>query len=265
MRIVIVDQDVAFREALVSQLGQRKFDAFGVGDAASLYRDLLIRSCDTVVIDPALPGEDGFAVAHFLSGLNRTGIVMLCERPAAKLSDALPARGVDAFLPKPVHLHELIVTLKSISPRKKQVRPQAMPPTDAPGCWTLVTHGWQLIAPDGARISLTSYEYSLMLLLFQRNGAAVSRVEIVSTFGLDYQFYDERRLEAIVSRLRRKLDPHLGRSKPLQTAHGFGYAFTAPARICFHLSVPAASGSADSTSIDEDMTPLARLSDTCAM
>jgi DNA-binding response OmpR family regulator len=211
----------------------------------------LTRSCDAVLIDPTLPGEDGYAVARFLRGLNRTGIVMLCDRATAQRSGELPASGVDAFLPKPVHLHELIVTLQSIAPNRNQVVPQALPPTGDTGCWTLVTHGWELIAPGGARISLTSYEYSLMRLLFQRQGAVASRVEIVATFGLDYQLYDERRLEAIVSRLRRKLDPHVASSKPLQTAHGFGYAFTAPSRICFHLTLPATSRAANAASLDD--------------
>jgi DNA-binding response OmpR family regulator len=241
MRIVIVDPDVKFRQALISQLRRRKYDVIGVGDAASLYRDLLTRPCDAVIIDPALPGEDGYTVAGFLSSLKRARIVMLCDPDTAARSDVCPTDAISAFLPKPFALRELIATIDRIDPRSGTRAPREPAQDSMPGLWMLVRQGWQLIAPTGASIRLTSYEYSLMHLLFERQGAVVSRLEIVSTFGLDFRLYDERRLESIVSRLRRKLSPHQGASKPLQTAHGFGYAFTAPVKI--------ESGSASNTAM----------------
>lgn len=255
MRIVIVDPDVKSRQALVSQLQRRKYDVIGVGDAASLYRELLARPCDAVVIDPALPGEDGYTVARFLSGLKRANIVMLCDPDVAARSGVRPPDAISAYLPKPVDLDDLIVAIDSVKSRPSLRPPRVFPQDVTAGRWTLITHGWQLIAPTGACIRLTSYEYSLMQLLFERKGAVVSRLEIVSTFGLDFQLYDERRLEAIVSRLRRKLSPHQGSSKPLQTAHGFGYAFTAPVKIDSGSASNATARSTDTSHVESASVP----------
>jgi DNA-binding response OmpR family regulator len=231
MRIVVVDSDGEFRQGLVSQLRQRQFDTAGAADAASLYRDLAARPCDAVVLDPDLPGENGYSVATYLRDSNRVGIVMLSREASLERRLECLASGADACLPKPVDLRELVATLANMNYRVTR-RQQSAPPADnASDNWTLLAHNWQLIAPTGTCIALTACECSLLSLLVEREGAAVSRREIVTAFGHDYRHYDERRLEAIVSRLRRKLEPHQGASKPLQTAHGYGYAFTASATV----------------------------------
>ena len=61
----------------------------GAADAASLYRDLAARPCDAVVLDPDLPGENGYSVATYLRDSNRVGIVML-SREASLERDSLP-------------------------------------------------------------------------------------------------------------------------------------------------------------------------------
>jgi DNA-binding response OmpR family regulator len=231
MRIVVVDPDDEFRQGLVSQLRQRQFDSAGVADAPSLYRDLVAHPCDAVVLDPDLPGENGYSVASFLRASNRVGIVMLARDASIERRLECLASGADACLAKPIDVRELVATLANMNHRVNRSQQTLLPPEGAPDYWTLLVHNWQLIAPTGTCIALTACECSLLSLLVEREGAAVSRREIVAAFGHDYRHYDERRLEAIVSRLRRKLEPHQGVSKPLQTAHGFGYAFTAPAAI----------------------------------
>jgi CheY-like chemotaxis protein len=77
MRIVIVDPDSEFRQGLVTQLRRRQFDTVGAADAASLYRDLAAHPCDVVILDPDLPGENGFSVASYLRNTSHVGIVMV--------------------------------------------------------------------------------------------------------------------------------------------------------------------------------------------
>ncbi|MGB8423823.1 response regulator transcription factor [Paraburkholderia sp.] len=231
MRIVIVDPDSEFRQGLVTQLRRRQFDTVGAADAASLYRDLAAHPCDVVILDPDLPGENGFSVASYLRNTSHVGIVMVSLEASLERRLECLASGADACLAKPIDLRELVATLATLSRRVNRSHAAIAPVNGAAADWTLLANNWQLVSPTGACIALTSYECSLLSLLMQKKGAAVSRQEIVAEFGLDYRHYDERRLEAIVSRLRRKLEPHQGGSKPLQTAHGFGYAFTAPAIV----------------------------------
>jgi DNA-binding response OmpR family regulator len=231
MRVIVVDPDTEVRHDLVNQLRKRQFDPTGVDDAASLYRDLAARPCDAVILEQTLPGEDGLSVASYLRKISRIGIVMLSHDASLEHRLSCLTSGADVCLTKPVDMRELVATLGSLNRRANGSLGVLAAANSAATAWTLMSNTWQLISPTGASIGLTSSECSLLSLLMQKSGAAVSRQEIVAEFGHDFRYYDERRLEAIVSRLRRKLEPHQGSFKPLKTAHGFGYAFTAPASI----------------------------------
>lgn len=232
MRVIVVDPDTEYRHHVVRELRKKRFESSGVDDAASLYRDMAARPCDVVVLESALPGEDGLSVASYLREISRIAIVMLSRNGSLEHRLACLTSGADALLPKPVDFRELIATLTSVKRRIRDQQPAA-PATTAPATdWTLLSNSWLLISPAGASIGLTASEHSLLSLLMRKNGAAVSRQEIVAELGYDFRHYDERRLEAIVSRLRRKLEPHESGAKPLKTAHGFGYAFAAPASVC---------------------------------
>jgi DNA-binding response OmpR family regulator len=231
MRIAIVDTDSEFRQRLVAHLRIRQFDSAGFADAASLYRHLAAHPCDAVILDPDLPGENGFLIASYLRNTSDVGIVMISREASIERRLECLTSGADAYLVKPMDLRELVATLATVSRRINYSQAARSPRLGGADSWTLHANSWEITSPAGTCIALTSYECSLLSLLIRRKPAAVSRQEIVAEFGHDYLHYDERRLEAIVSRLRRKLKPHQGSSKPLQTAHGFGYAFTACATI----------------------------------
>lgn len=231
MRIMVVDPDSKLRHEIVSQLRKRQFYSAGADDAASLYRDLAARPCDVVILDSRLPGEDGLAVASHLRKMSCIGIVMLLGDTSLDHRLACLTSGADVCLTKPVDVRELVAIVASFSRRVNYSHGPTAAINGSAAAWTLLSNTWQLVSPTGAFIGLTSSECSLLSLLMQKNGAAVSRQEIVAEFGQDFRCYDERRLEAIVSRLRRKLEPYQGEFKPLKTAHGYGYAFAAPASV----------------------------------
>jgi DNA-binding response OmpR family regulator len=231
MRVIVVDPDREYRHDIVHQLRRRHFDTAGVDDAASLYRDLAGRSCDAVILESTLPGEDGLSVASYLREISRIAIVMLSRDASLEHRLAGLRSGADVCFAKPVDLRELIATLTSLSRRANAPETATLSMNGPAAVWTLLSNSWQLISPAGAFVGLTSTEHSLLSLLMRRSGAAVSRQDIVAELGHDFRHYDERRLEAIVSRLRRKLEPHQGAVKPLKTAHGYGYAFAATAKI----------------------------------
>jgi DNA-binding response OmpR family regulator len=231
MRIIVADPDLKVRNDLINQLRKRQFDPTGVDDAPSLYRNLAARPCDVVILESTLPGEDGLSVASYLRKISRIGIIILSREATLEHRLECLNSGADVCLTKPVDLRELVATLMSLSRRVNTSRSALTTVNGPTTAWTLLSNTWELISPNGAFIGLTSSERSLLSLLMRKSGAAVSRQEIVSEFGHDFRYYDERRLEAIVSRLRRKLEPHQGALNPLKTAHGYGYAFAAPASI----------------------------------
>lgn len=79
---------------------------------------------------------------------------------------------------------------------------------------------------DGRRTSaLTDLEFRLMLLLYGRMGKLCDKYQIVeSVWGEEYiDQVDDARIEKLVSRLRRKLEPDAVEPRYLETVRGRGY------------------------------------------
>jgi len=79
---------------------------------------------------------------------------------------------------------------------------------------------------DGERVpALTDLEYRLMLLLYGRMGKLCGKYQIVeAVWGEDYiDQVDDARIEKLVSRLRKKIEPDLIEPRYLQTVRGRGY------------------------------------------
>jgi DNA-binding response OmpR family regulator len=93
--------------------------------------------------------------------------------------------------------------------------------------WTVDPLRHWLIAPDGKRIALSVQETTLLSALSLRP-EGVDRAEIIRALGESSETYDPRRLEALVSRLRRKLGSLGEEAQVLRARRGSGYIFAAP-------------------------------------
>lgn len=79
---------------------------------------------------------------------------------------------------------------------------------------------------DGTQVpALTDLEFRLLLLLYGRMGKLCDKYQIVETvWGEDYiDQVDDARIEKLVSRLRKKLEPDTEEPRYLQTVRGRGY------------------------------------------
>ena len=81
----------------------------------------------------------------------------------------------------------------------------------------------QLLRPNGSECLLTTAEFDLMRLLVEANGAPVSRQSIAElVFHRPYRIED-RTVDNLVLRLRRKLGD--GQERAIKTVRGAGYMF----------------------------------------
>lgn len=182
---------------------------------------------DLIILDIGLPGEDGFAIARRMRAepsSKSLGIIMLTAHGELNHRVLGLTIGADTYLVKPVDFLELRACIESLSRRLAVAKAPI-----AGGCWRYSPAQWELSSPSGARIKLTLTEKKIVEILIRDPGTAVKRREIVAIgLGESPAEYDERRLEATISRLRRKIAQFHTHSQPIQAAHGIGYAFTEP-------------------------------------
>lgn len=253
LRIFLVEDNVDLREEIVFGLNALGLDVSGFRDAVSLYRALAVKTCNIVVIDVGLPGEDGFSIAKHLRNTPFLGIVFLTAR--ATLDDRLHglSLGADAFLLKPIDLRELAATLSAVdrrirsntverrtsaTPVERRIRSNAttllapppadgQPSTTESTCWTLVSGDWALRNPQGSEMILSESERRFLTIMVAASGQVVERDTLITAFSQDVADYDPHRLDTVISRLRKRTEQAGLGSLPLQSIRGTGYVFIA--------------------------------------
>ena len=128
--VLLVEDNIALREALQDQLSYSGFAVRGVGDGQELNQALAIAVPDVVVLDLNLPDEDGLSIAKRLrQALPQIGIVMLTARVRSIDRQEGYESGADVYLTKPVKPSELTTVLQTLCRR--------MAPLVSPDSWLL--------------------------------------------------------------------------------------------------------------------------------
>ena len=232
-RILIVEDEDGLRGDLVDYLGLQGFDATGVGTAAELMSALKIAPFPHVVIlDVTLPDGDGFALAGRIRSQIDCGIIMLTAHGNTESRVRGFESGADIYLVKHTSLREIAAAVQSLL-RRLPPNPDA---TDEDSetvstAWVLDTVTWTLQTPGGEAVKLTATENTFVRSLIANPGAPRSREELARILSKRQTQFDNRHLDAVVSRLRRKILEQTGIEPPIKSVYGVGYSFSAPGRI----------------------------------
>ncbi len=220
VRVLVVEDEPDLREAIASYLNlEPGIRADGVGSLAAAQQWMAQHDFDILVLDLGLPDGDGLAWLETRTGLSGKGLIITTARGEGPQRVMGVRAGADVYLVKPVLPEELVALVHNLARR--------LPPAQA-RVWRLDPTAWSIMAPDGVTIKLTHSEHALLLGLASKPGLAVEREELVRCLGHDSRYYDARRMEILVRRLRTKARSALGYPLPLETVHGVGYAFTGP-------------------------------------
>lgn len=241
-RIAVVEDEAPLRNDLVEYLSGCGHQTVGCEDAPALDRALAEGGADILVLDVNLPGENGFSIAKRMREQSEIGIIMLTARGVNVDRVVGLEIGADVYLVKPVELRELEAQIRTLARRMKlnetgeeapssTVAPLATAPAasgKAAQGWSYDQLAWNVVAPDGASMKLTSTERVFMALLVKCPGEPVSRSDIFRALGKRDWDSGDRSVDSMVRRLRAKAVENLGRDLPVEAVHGIGYAFAAP-------------------------------------
>lgn len=224
LRVAIVEDEERLRETvIVPALRDFGFDVVGAGSAGELYKCMLSRQFDIIVLDIGLPDDSGLNVVRHLRSLDdRIGLVMLTASAGHQDRVQALTDGADIYLPKPTDVEVIAATLRSLARRMGSAKDQG---SAATGEWHLGNDGWCLVAPSGTLFALTSSERRLVSALLDAQGLPVSRETLIASLGEDVHEFDHHRLDMLVYRLRRKLSDSDDAPVPILTSRGTGYLF----------------------------------------
>lgn len=232
--LLIVEDDDGLRLDLADYLSMKGFRVTGVDSAAACHRALERVMPDAIILDVRLPDGHGFALAREIRARHggRCGLVILTGLAApADRVDGLDS-GADAYLVKHATLREIEATMRSVLRRLPgpMSTASAAPSAIGTGGWRLLRSDWSLEAPNATRIALTSTEVAFLEAVLAKAGAACPREELIRALGRPSMRFNERNLDEVVRRLRRKAEQASGMKIPIRVVYGTGYCFTGEAR-----------------------------------
>lgn len=114
--VLVVDDDLPLRGMLSAALRRKGFQVYLAGDGAEALRALTVNRPDIILLDLMMPDVNGW---DFLQRLKERGF--LGQIPIVVISahlridpQAILQMGVNAILPKPFNLNELVDLIESL-------------------------------------------------------------------------------------------------------------------------------------------------------
>ncbi|MFG1478968.1 response regulator transcription factor [Xanthobacter sp. V4C-4] len=240
--IAVVDDERDLRDSIVEYLQDCGFETIGAADALSFRALVAERRIDVVILDVAMPGEDGLSLARWL---RRAGIplgIIFATAAGTSVDRIIGLElGADDYVVKPYDLRELLARIRSVL-RRMDGPPAApaaglasRPPVAgrrlAFGGFELDLDGRQLLAAGGRAVDLTPLEYDLLEILATRPNRVLSRALIAELGRADAGLGpDDRRIDIRITRLRKKIEPEPDRPRFIRTVRGEGYVFVPEGR-----------------------------------
>lgn len=223
MRVLVVDDEDAVREALVRAMDSEGYETCAAGDGAAALAEIERWQPEVVLLDVLMPFMDGLTACRRLRARgDRTPILMLTARDAvADRVDGLDA-GADDYLVKPFDLDELLARVRALVRRTY--------PDDGAvlSCADLVMDTTAHEVRRGARlVELSRTEFSLLEVLLRNEGQALPRETLIERVWGTGLGSTSNSLEVYIRYLRRKLEAG---SEPrlIHTLRGIGYRLAPP-------------------------------------
>lgn len=235
-KILVVDDEPEIRRLLRTCFEREGYAVAEAADAAATRAALNEGIVSLVTLDLALGQEDGLSLAREIRAKHDVPIVMVSGKGDTVDRIVGLEIGADDYISKPFNLREVLARVRSVL-RRHDGGNRAAAMTSSPaheiyefGGWSLDATSRELKDEKGVSRELTTAEFNLLEMFARRPHRALTRDEIMDILkGHDYSPLD-RSIDALVSRVRRKIDNGSSTSPKIKSIRGIGYMFTCDVR-----------------------------------
>jgi len=224
-RIMVVEDDAELLRQIEAAFADEGYDVRTSSHGSSALELALTNreTWDLAILDVSLPGKSGFDIVLELreAGLSQPVIFLTAKSDVSDRIQGL-LLGADDYLSKPFSIDELKARVHALLRRRSSYAAAPDPP-GLPDGWSINSVLRQLRVREET-VTLQPREWSLLELFLHNQGRILTK-----SFLLD-KVWDVRFdpgtnvVDAMVCRLRRKLDPPDAPSH-IETVRGRGYVF----------------------------------------
>jgi two-component system response regulator RegX3 len=240
IRVLVVEDEESYRQALASGLGREGFIVEVAADGVEALRLFAQDPPHIVLLDMLLPGMHGIEVCRRMRRLTPVPIVMV-SAVDSELDVVLGLElGAAGYVTKPFRLRELVARMQAIL---RRVSPPDVPPLeigpsepepvlefpddderpDMAFGSVVVDFVRREVTVGGVRTHLSRREFDLLSVLLTPVRRVRTRDELIDLLWPDRFLSDSRTLDTHIHRLRAKLEPDPADPRFIVTVRGVGF------------------------------------------
>ncbi|GAA1963074.1 response regulator transcription factor [Amycolatopsis minnesotensis] len=211
MRVLVIEDNEDLRLAIGGSLRGAGFAVDSVGDLPQADEALTVNAYDCAVFDRMLPSGDSLAYVR----RNRPSVPVLFLTARDSVADRIAGlEHGDDYLVKPFAMDELTARVRSLCRRVSASLPPVL------RCGDLeIDVGRRAVRRAGVLLTVTPKEFMVLELLVLRQGAPVSRTELVEYAWDEHVAPASNVLAGVIKQLRKKLrEPEM-----IRTVRDHGY------------------------------------------
>jgi two-component system, OmpR family, response regulator len=233
--ILVVDDDPEVRHLLRTCFEREGYVVSEAWDAVGARTVLERGGVGLVTLDLTLGRDDGLTLAREIRASGDVPIVMVSGKGDAVDRIVGLELGADDYISKPFNLREVLARVRAVLRRHEATSPVSAI-ADVPherfsfGGWILDVTNRGLVDAAGSAHELTTGEFNLLEMFVRRPHRVLSRDDIMDLLkGHDWSPLD-RSIDALVSRLRKKIEADLAKPMHIKSVRGVGYMFATDVR-----------------------------------
>ncbi|HRK18630.1 MAG TPA: response regulator [Hyphomicrobiaceae bacterium] len=241
LTILVIDDEQPVRTLLRECFDLEGFRVLEADSSVSALDQLSREPVDLVTLDLKLGGESGLELAAEMRARRNVPIVMITGKGDTIDRIVGLELGADDYITKPFHVREVLARVRAVLRRYDagHAPDTAQPPAQAQqnqaeryafAGLVLDCSARELATDTNERRDLTTAEFNMLEMFVRRPSRVLSRDNIMDILkGHDWSPYD-RSIDALVVRLRRKIEPDPDMPRLIKTVRGVGYVFTPDVR-----------------------------------
>nr|WP_213641806.1 response regulator [Pseudomonas lalucatii] len=227
MTVLVVDDELITRECLCNYFAEERYRVLAAATAEEAEQILAREAVDLILLDIRMPGKDGLTLTRELRVHSEVGIILISARQDAVDQLIGLECGADDYVTKPFNPREILARAKNLCRRVRLTRAQAPSQVEAEllrfdEC--TVDLGLRQVSDRDNQVSpLTAGEFQLLSVLLSNIGKTMSRDQLLDQMRNREWAPNDRTVDVLVGRLRRKLRDDPAHPRIILTIHGVGY------------------------------------------
>jgi len=226
-RILVVEDEESFSEALSYLLGKEGFDVAVAASGPDAIVEFDKNGADLVLLDLMLPGLSGTEVCKQLRTRSNVPVIMLTAKDSEVDKVVGLELGADDYVTKPYSSRELVARINAVLRRQGDIslnEGTAGVLTAGPVRMDVERH---LVSINNESVSFPLKEFELLEFLMRNAGRVLTRMQLIDrVWGSDY-VGDTKTLDVHIKRLRSKIEADPANPVIIQTVRGLGYKMEA--------------------------------------